>query len=302
VSHYFQQLLACSGLVRTVPALASASTVPLGSAPSTAFSEITEETVAPPAGPISDPTTAPADDSISLPPSSLDSQPSRPAAILESGVIEISTGAPSSFPSSSLKTANPAIASSPAGSPGGLPAVEPLSPPAQRSQPSDAGSKNVPSLLPSSDELIQHVFRWVGQNPADLTPPALVGRMPAVIPTTPTESSPPLAAVPPAATASTQVTRPTAESSFSPGAPRQQPGGNRELPPPRPSPAPPATISESSIEISIGMLQIQVEAPPGPAKALRRPAPPRAPRAPALAPAAQRPAIDLNRLRRGFYL
>lgn len=157
-------------------------------------------------------------------------------------------------------------------------------------EPSPSAPTNVP-ISPTSEELIQHVLRWVGQNPQTVLPPALVEGS---TPIAPAQAVAPAPAQP--ELARSIIAAPPMRGA-APSTPSPVPA--RSAPPRAPSPAVAATAHEASVEISIGTLQIHVDAPPAP-KPVRRPA---APRPPVRGqPAAVAPAIDLNRLRRGFYL
>lgn len=157
-------------------------------------------------------------------------------------------------------------------------------------EPPPAAPSSAP-LSPTSGELIQHVLRWVGQNPQTVLPPALVERS---TPIAPAQAIAPAPAQP--EPARSIIAAPSMRGA-APSTPSPVPA--RSAPPRAPSPAVAAAAHEASVEISIGTLQIHVDAPPAP-KPVRRPA---APRPPVRGqPAAVAPAIDLNRLRRGFYL
>lgn len=313
MSHYFQQLLTSSGALAPRSAPTSRAIAPMA-APVADFSEEVEKIIS-----SAEPSSV-GFDATPAPPSPPRSSPGEPPAasassdIREAGVLEITplvshpapvasrvthpapvpvsvessvTTSSVTFGSAEKSTAS-VIAANP---PGPLPT-------------SASDSTPPPPGLPTHDELMQHVMRWVAQNPLDLKPAALAAVTPP-LPTQPAALVQPLAA----GTAGNQLSatsRATESRANSSAALSRSPAPAVSLPGSaatrRPSPAS-MGINESTVEISIGTLQIQVEAPPTatPSRPARRPAP-HGTRAPAAAPASSRPALDLNRLRRGFYL
>lgn len=307
MSHYFQQLFVSSGLAR--PAVPSATFGPGSFSNTPTLEEISEERIAPPA--VSSSHLNPPQPSLrSIPPSAPAARKTLEtnysvtpkAEATDPGVIEIvqtrvdetQLTAPKASDVVSAALSEPASPTS-----ASLPTPERSAPTTKNSAPPSTPAqpeKSSPAPgRPSRDELIQHVFRWVGENPQSIVPPAL-SNTPGT--TEPLKSSKPAA-----------VSTRTAQSAPD-SAPVQLIQTDAPTPPPSPAPArtrpqPPSPASEThetSVEISIGTLQIQVEAPPASStKTAHRPA---APRTPARRPvaAAQPPAIDINRLRRGFYL
>lgn len=302
---YFQQLIVSSGLIPAVPAAHAA--MPLPTAPDAGIEEIVEETFASLPSPM--PAPEPARFPSSLEPL-ITSQAPRPtpsfastSPTTEPGTIEI-VGEAIAL-SASLPVPRAPISVPPAPAP--LTQKAPAPHMGERDPVPLPPSSDVPPPTPlSRDEIVQHVFRWVGQNPAQQTP-ADLGQL--SLTRNPAPAADP-SSTPPAPRATEEAPAPVASIMTRPTVPAQPlrapapapfPTPARPTAPaPVPRPAPAASIQESSVEISIGTLQIQVEAPPAP-KIARRPTAPRAP-APRLPAARPAPAIDLNRLRRGFYL
>jgi hypothetical protein len=314
-SHYFQQLLTSSGLMQPV-ILASASPASFSASPAD-LTEIHEEMSATPPAATMRPTPEPTREFV--PASStrasqvtLDSR-TNPAPVLSApGVVEIISSAaitattptpattalrplaPTPPPAHSPTSFPPGISVEPIAVAHNAPATDLVSPAGKSTTPSAA---LIPERLPTSDELIQHVLRWVGQNPTHITPPELKLR-PATQSkdSAPTESTSSTAA-PTIRLAPVLATQEIIRPAPAPAAPANPPPARAQSAPPAPEAVAP------SVEISIGTLQIQVEAAPAPAaKPPRRPAPPRNSGAPKYSPAISRPPVDLNRLRRGFYL
>lgn len=311
MSRYFQQLLASSGLI-IPPVVAPTAFAPRPQAGEAAPHEIWEERTAPELAAAVRPLSSDVRDRVEAArprPTLTDTEkraiPNPPSATAqrETGVVEIVSPdvplvdtAPVSIPARGTSSPPPArlvpVAAVGEGAHGGVatpPRAEPTPPPAASAP---FTSPTAPAGVTSA-ELIQHVLHWVGQNPGTVVPPAL-GDRPALV--EPARTLAPAATLPEvsARTASPSaipVALPSAEpASWSPASP---------VPVRPPAPAPVAMAQESIVEISIGTLQIHVDSPPA-AKPVRRPT---APRPPARGrPAAAAPAIDLNRLRRGFYL
>ncbi len=312
MNHYFQQLLTCSGLARPAP-LSAARGLPPAPVSGAEFSEITTEALPTPMQ--AQATLAPSATPSTPPPGRAPSA----SAVEQPGIVEIGSTAPEHAVASQgpsvprqAQTDSPTLARQKergADQNSGSNRMDPGTVQTPKEEPS------APVAMPTREQLIEHVFRWVGQNPVQVTPPAL-GRSASgsFVPPAdaPSAASAPISAQPstPAATARPTAATTTAKTTVAPRATPTAPV------PPSPATAPialtppaprngerPAAL-ESTIEILIGTLQIQVEAPPGPAasKPVRRPTAPRTLRPAASAPASQRPAIDLNRLRRGFYL
>lgn len=314
MSHYFQQLLTSSGLVQPVLSVPSLPT----NAPHSAadFTEVSEETtsVTPPGPSFVSPrevtsgfATSP---EVRTTRTTRDAPPAPTPVHPEPGVVEIissqveehvirpqPTVAVSAQPpagtapvSSAGESSKPTAQIAPAPTTATGPAQPSTRKPAANTPAASPAPSSSSAGIPSHDELIQHVFRWVAQNPTDLTPPALGPSSSTT--TEPARSTPLNPTIRPATVSSVQ----SSEHPFAP------PARASERPSTGTKPPAPAVAAESSVEISIGTLQIQVEAPPAPAAKLsRRPATSRT--TGAQSPAVmQRPAIDLNRLRRGFYI
>lgn len=313
MSHYFQQLLTSSGLVQPVLSVPSLQANAPHSA--TDFTEISEETsVTPPEPSFVSPREVTsgfaATPAIRTTHTTRDSQPAPTPASSEPGVVEISSPRLVEHVIRPLPTvavsAKPPVVTAPVSSagessknnarifPAPATATGPANPstrkPASTAAAAAPAATPSPAGIPSHDELIQHVFRWVAQNPTDLTPPALSNSSSAT--SEPAQSAP----LNPTMRLATMSGVPGSEHQFAP------PALASGRPSARMKPPAPVAAAESSVEISIGTLQIQVEAPPAPAaKPSRRPTTPRT--SGAQSPAVmQRPAIDLNRLRRGFYI
>ena len=312
MSLYLQQLLTSSGLVQPVM---MASSLPTNAPTAPAdIAEISEEIPAiPPQSSIAPrlvtetPVYQSTTDSGTAHPKN-DRLPPPARADAEPGVVEIISShieetitRPDPLTAVSVKPARVAPTASPANKTRNAPAA-PAPTAATAPEKSSAGESAVtitatplvtkqasPEGVPSADELVQHVFRWVAQNPADRTPPALNDYSSAAA--EPAKSVAPKPTVHPSIVTAAHSPEPqTAAPDRAPERPRT-----------RTHPPAPAVAVESTVEISIGTLQIQVEAPPATAaKPTRRPAVPRP--AGAAATVLPRPAIDLNRLRRGFYL
>lgn len=286
MSRYFQQLLASSGSVRPATAALPVFDIPSTGMARADLTEVIEQRAVPfAAASSSTSTTMLRDAALKISPVISPRAPTSAVQIFEQAERETEKIVPEKAalaPSASVASAQlpPQVAPSVSDIPANV-AKKTVPEPEEPEQSSRRG--------PSHDELIQQVFRWVGENPAHLVPQALARAQAAPVATRRALESSDPAAPQPTAPASSPVGVPIA-----PPHPLER---DRTTVPT----AATAVVQESSVEISIGTLEIQVEAPPSSGPVRRHPVR-RAP-APGLpAPGAARPAIDLNRLRRGFYL